>query len=78
MDTPVGTLTTGVLMRLIETVSVIGPDASQGLSGNTDSVRVTLPAATSLAEGVYIGVSVLFAVKVPDVPDELHEIEFGS
>ena len=78
IDNPVGTLTTGVLMRLIETESVIGPDASQGLSGNTDSVSVTLPAATSLADGVYVGVSVLFAVKVPVVPDELHEIEFGS
>ena len=78
IDTAVGTLTSGVVTRLIVTESVIGPVSSQGLSGNTDSVSVTLPAATSLADGVYVGVSVLFDVKVPVVPDELHEIEFGS
>ena len=66
------------MTRLIVTESVIGPLTSQGERGNTDSVKVTDPAATSLAEGEYIGLSVLLPVIVPVVPELVQEMEFGS
>ena len=78
IDTPVGTLTSGVVTRLIVTESVIGPLSSHGESGSIDNVKVTDPAETSLADGVYIGVSVLLPVMVPIVPELVHEMEFGS
>ena len=64
---PALTVAAGLMLRITESLK-----AGQGPAGSlVVIVRVTVPAATSDAEGVYTGLTIVALLKVP-VPDVVH------